>query len=1008
LTVNQTRTRFHQIRTKHLEASLYLLGTPRVRVVLLRASSHAALSAAPDRSLFDGGVLEYVQVPNHEQQKQEANIRMSSGDFARGGGRAGDTALANAADGAGLPNYKDQIRDVPVQEQQQKPHVPSFKDQAQTTNVAGSAGGAETETADATEATTADDRHQTIETPIAYGRLMGDSELQPQSPTLGDTKDGRNATPANNTHRKHMIWALAAVCVAVVIGVVVAIVLTVGGGDDGNNEVLQPAAPGSTVITLYYVQIALFPFTDLLAGEAIRDFELGTDNFYEDKLPPDTFSSLVSTLLEQTLIQQDRLSCLVQLNSTSSANSDDEPSASAIDTTLLTEAVVNNQNEYIGHLNALNSELFGEINEVNAVPAAPPDTTGVEDTEKPTAAPKATTPSATPPSIPVPIETTAPAPAITDQPNAAVPPTTGTDNDTCEKSITIFPKDDDSTAVVVGSTVGAIPASNGSFDGSPAVYYQFTMEAGLSRRLRISTCTPDTNFPTEIHVLKGLDSIACPEEGGLYRSDFSATEPDLFCDNANAATMEFVSEAGVTYRLAVAGRLPTDVGTFGLSVSRFVKVSNDECSNAETLEPKDDDETTVVVGSTSEAVPARSDLYGGSPVVYYKFEIPAGLPRRVRVSTCQPETNFDTALYVLKGLENIACPESGGLYRADFSSTDDLECDATGNAATVEFVAEPGTNYRIAVAGRASTDVGQFGLSLSRFVLVENDECANAIPVLPNDDDFSTSEVGTTINAAPARDDLYGGTPVTYYKFSFDGMPRRVRISTCTPETDFPTALHVLKGLNNIACPEEGGLYRSDFTSDEADPECDLTQNAATIEIVVEAGETYRIAVAGRSTGGDVSGNFGLSVSRFVMVENDECDNAILIAPTTDLTAVAVASTTSAVPANGDTYNGSRVVYYRFAVQGSNRQVRVSTCTPETDFATALYVLGGLDNIACLDTGGLYRSDMESANDPACGTTANAATIEFEATAGTTYRIAVAGRSVSDAGTFGLTLSYVS
>ena len=408
-------------------------------------------------------------------------------------------------------------------------------------------------------------------------------------------------------------------------------------------------------------------------------------------------------------------------------------------------------------------------------------------------------------------------------------------NDECQNALSLVPVDDDTSAVVVGSTTNAAPTgTSGQFNDSPVVYYQFE---GSDRRVRISTCTPETNFGTAIHVMAGLDNIACTDTGGFYQIDYSSKE-DLECDSTgNAATVEFFAYQDTTYRLAVSGRSATDSGAFGLSLSRFVLVQNYECQNAKSVLPLDDDTTAVVVGSTTDAAPTGiAGQFNDSPVVYYQFD---GSDRRVRISTCTPETNFDTAIHVMAGLDNIACTDTGGFYQIDYSSEEDLECNSTGNAATVEFFAYQDTTYRFAVSGRSATDSGAFGLSLSRFVLVQNDECQTAKSVLPLDNDTTAVVVGSTTDAAPTGiAGQFNDSPVVYYQF--DGSDRRVRISTCTPETNFDTAIHVMVGLDIIACTDTGGFYQTDYSSEE-DLECDSTGNAATVEFLAEQDITYRL-----------------------------------------------------------------------------------------------------------------------------------------------------------------------
>ena len=141
-------------------------------------------------------------------------------------------------------------------------------------------------------------------------------------------------------------------------------------------------------------------------------------------------------------------------------------------------------------------------------------------------------------------------------------------------------------------------------------------------------------------------------------------------------------------------------------------MENDECQNAAELFPLVDNSTTVIVASTVDAQPTRNGRYQNAPVVYYTFE---GDGKRVHLSTCTPETNYNTALYARRGRW---CNNNGG-FPYEWSSDEDLPCDRSGNAATLEFFAHNGDTYYVAVAGKDEEDSGTFGLSL--FHVVQND-----------------------------------------------------------------------------------------------------------------------------------------------------------------------------------------------------------------------------------------------------------------------------------------------
>jgi len=427
------------------------------------------------------------------------------------------------------PDYKDQVRSVP------------------SGPLAGSAssskndGGKKTKAAalsgdDANVVNSNDDE----EIPLAEGRLLepDESTTRPSGNNISGNTDpsqsrgdkNTSSTTAGHYHLgKHAIWALALVCVAVVAGVIVAVVLTVGG-DNGDGE--------STVVVVSYVQIFLSPVTEMLSGDAVDAFEQATDQFYEETLPDNTLSEIQSRLVDQFLDSQE-LTAIMEVNgtTTSTALTADDP----LEPTLLSDAITENESAFIATLQA-QQELamtLANVTSASATPAAAPETVPPPPVSVPVA-----------PTVPSPVAVPVAAP-VASAPFVQVPPTSAVDNDVCADAVTVTPRDDNMTAVVVGSTVGANPApntTNNLYNGGPVVYYQFTTVAGPSRRIRVSTCTPETDFDTGLY----LSDFTCSSEGPegvLLLIDPSSNEADLNCEfGLQAATVSFVVPPTTTYR----------------------------------------------------------------------------------------------------------------------------------------------------------------------------------------------------------------------------------------------------------------------------------------------------------------------------------------------------------------------------------------------------------------------------------------------------------------------------
>ena len=126
-------------------------------------------------------------------------------------------------------------------------------------------------------------------------------------------------------------------------------------------------------------------------------------------------------------------------------------------------------------------------------------------------------------------------------------------------------------------------------------------------------------------------------------------------------------------------------------------------------------------GSTDNATPGRNfgcsgsgGLDNDSPGVWYTA---VGNGNEYTVTTCFPETTFDTAIQVFTG----SCDSLQCLPRA--GSSLDLSC-MSPHASAVTFFTELGTRYYFLVFGRNKDDVGRFVLTL-----YDNERVVNEPPV---------------------------------------------------------------------------------------------------------------------------------------------------------------------------------------------------------------------------------------------------------------------------------------
>mmetsp|Transcript_48289 Transcript_48289/g.71569 ORF Transcript_48289/g.71569 Transcript_48289/m.71569 type:complete len:238 (-) Transcript_48289:354-1067(-) len=156
-----------------------------------------------------------------------------------------------------------------------------------------------------------------------------------------------------------------------------------------------------------------------------------------------------------------------------------------------------------------------------------------------------------------------------------------------------------------------------------------------------------------------------------------------------------------------------------------------------------------------------------------------------------------------------------------------------------------------------------------------------------------------------------------------------------------------------------------------------------------------------------------LSKCTFALPENNECENAIPLEPSDNLstTSIIIGSTAEATSTNqsnfcGENFVSSPGVWYSFEFTTDDEDddttstivVQVSTCTNQTDFDTALTVYSG----SCLSLTCVAGQD----NDYECGTGIDVhSTVAWHAEKDTRYYINVHGSQANHTGNFGLTIA---
>ncbi len=609
-----------------------------------------------------------------------------------------------------------------------------------------------------------------------------------------------------------------------------------------------------------------------------------------------------------------------------------------------------------------------------------PTTEGRPTTESPTSQPTTPTPSTPPPTTPNPQ-----APPSTSAPVAPV------GNARCEDAMTLSV--DGSTTLVSNSESShtEVTCSRTSYEGTVS-WFTFI---GTGRRIKISTCTDETDPTINTYV-----AVFSSPGGGCGASDWTCvTENDndvgRCAEKPNASTLFLNTVASQTYYIVVIGN-NNAIGNFGLLLTD----ESNGCSSAQNILI----DGMVTTGSNANGAAVgglcdRSDTYTPEDYhglgVWYSF---TGSGRRIKISTCTDETDagFDTYVAVYSS-------PGGNCDSSDWTcvteNVDDASrCSSKPESSTLFMNSVAGQTYYIVVIGNNNA-IGTFGLLLTD----ESNGCDGAQNILVDGAVTTGSNAnGAAVGGLCDRSDTY--TPEDYHGlgvwYSFAGTGRRIKISTCTDETDagFDTYMAVYSSPG-------GNCDSSDWTCvtenvDDAS-RCSSKPESSTLFMNSVAGQTYYIVVIGNN---NAIGTFGLLLTD----ESNGCDGAqnILVDGAVTTGSNANGAAVGGLCDRSDTYTPEDYhglgVWYSFA--GTGRRIKISTCTDETDAGFDTYMA-----VYSAPGGNCDSSDWtcvtENVDDASrCSSKPESSTLFMNSVAGQTYYIVVIGNN-NAIGTFGLLLT---
>ncbi len=489
--------------------------------------------------------------------------------------------------------------------------------------------------------------------------------------------------------------------------------------------------------------------------------------------------------------------------------------------------------------------------------------------------------------------------------------------------------------------------------GGHSVWYSWT--PSVSGPVDVSTCTSFTALDTVLAVYTGaalgsLTPVAANDDGS----------PGIFPEcSAGNSEVSIDAVAGTTYRIAVDGAEGA-VGRFNLQIKG--RPANDDFANAQLLPGTPAGiQSTNRLATKQAGEPDHAGNAGGHSV-WYSWTPSASGP--VVVFTCDSfESGIDSDLAVYTGSSVDAL--------TPVASNDDGPFGCRATDSSVRFDAVVGTTYKIAVDGKGG-DEGRFGLQLE--AAPANDLFANAkaLPAsLPISQSDSTRGAGVE-SGEPNHAGASGGHSVWYSWTPASSGP--VAISTCPYGGETPdTALAVYTGDALDALVPLA-------SSDDSAVACSPTGSEVDIDAV--AGTTYRIAVD--SKGG--AGIFSLDLEGRPANDDFATPEVLSSEPLMTGGSTVFASKEPGEPDHAGS-PGGHSLWYSWTPSRSG-PVDISTCGHGADVDTLLAVYTG----SAVDALTPVVSDDDGVGprpNGLCGPGMPFSDVVFEASAGTTYRIAI-------------------
>jgi hypothetical protein len=482
-----------------------------------------------------------------------------------------------------------------------------------------------------------------------------------------------------------------------------------------------------------------------------------------------------------------------------------------------------------------------------------------------------------------------------------------------------------------GATAEATEPSHGGTPPSKSVW--FTWTAGVSGPTRVDVCSAEIRARVGVYTGTAL--------GGLAGVATSGTSGDC--------RLYFAAVAGTTYALAVDSF--GQEGEFGLKVAAATPPANDNFANPQTIPSDAATITASNVDATGEAGEPPHHLQPAARSIWFNWTAP------------------NSALMVLDVCSGFDSDYTAGVVDvytgSSLSSLTYAHTTGSGPDCSVDFYAEPGVTYKIAIDGAQG---GLHYLQIYRYLRgPSNDDFADAQavgPGLPFSVFGSIDKWATAQTGEPGP----GGQPASYSVwFSWTPVSSgAARVDVCQAEFDPRVGVYIGTAVDALATVVDNGN----------DDNC-------RVEFAASAGQTYRIAVDGVPD--DYPDGFTLNIHSPSRPANDNLaasqtipstENALVSGANVDATSENLEPARDAIPAWSS-------VWFNWTAPG-NGTVTVDTCASNFDTVLGIYTGSGFANLA------EHGSNDDAAACAAVGTDLGSS-LKLTVVAGTNYKIAVDG-----------------